>query len=158
MASMPPGSRTTVDEPSKFAMQDYASVAMRTVDGVRITGFAIFHRASPSDSPANITLLYCHANAGNMGHRLPLASRIKNLAGVNVFMLSYRGYGLSDGTPSEKGLKIDAQTALDWILNHPELGSTKIIVYGQSIGGAVAIDLAARYKGYQILFRDNLKY
>jgi hypothetical protein len=59
-------------------------------------------------------------------------------------MLSYRGYGLSDGSPSEKGLRIDAQTALDYIIYDSCLGRSPIILYGQSIGGAVAIDLASR--------------
>lgn len=59
-------------------------------------------------------------------------------------MLSYRGYGLSSGQPSERGIRIDAQTALDWIRNHPVLKETLLVTYGQSIGGAVAIDLAAR--------------
>jgi len=71
-------------------------------------------------------------------------------AKCNVLMVSYRGYGLSEGTPSEKGFRIDSQTALDYLTSHPILGTSdkgpgsKIIIYGQSIGGAVAIDLAAR--------------
>ncbi|CAE6468488.1 unnamed protein product, partial [Rhizoctonia solani] len=60
----------------------------------------------------------------------------------NVLMLSYRGYGLSEGQPSEKGLKLDAQTAFDHILEHPILSKTRIVLYGQSIGGAVAFYLA----------------
>ncbi|CAE6485087.1 unnamed protein product, partial [Rhizoctonia solani] len=63
----------------------------------------------------------------------------------NVLMLSYRGYGLSEGQPSEKGLKLDAQswqTAFDYILEHTILSKTRIILYGQSIGGAVAFYLA----------------
>ncbi|KAJ3057334.1 hypothetical protein HDU99_007271 [Rhizoclosmatium hyalinum] len=63
---------------------------------------------------------------------------------MNVFMLSYRGYGKSDGVATENGIKIDSQAALDWIANHEELGKTKIVLYGQSIGGAVALDLASR--------------
>lgn len=75
-------------------------------------------------------------------------------------MLSYRGYGLSEGSPDEKGLKIDAQvynrcvnhfllnifnqTMLDYVREHPILKDTPLIAYGQSIGGAVAIDLVSR--------------
>ena len=58
-------------------------------------------------------------------------------------MLSYRGYGKSDGEPSENGLKTDAQEALNFLKSHPELNQTKIIVYGQSIGGAVSIHLTS---------------
>ena len=59
-------------------------------------------------------------------------------------MLQYRGYGLSTGNPNEKGLMIDAQTGLDYIRERPELRGTKIVIYGQSIGGAVSIGLASR--------------
>lgn len=59
-------------------------------------------------------------------------------------MLSYRGYGLSTGSASEVGIRIDAQTALDYLKRHPVLKDTIIIVYGQSLGGAVAIDVASR--------------
>ena len=55
-------------------------------------------------------------------------------------------YGKSQGAPSEKGMKIDAQTALDYLVSHPELKKTRVVVYGQSIGGAVAIDLASKNK------------
>lgn len=59
-------------------------------------------------------------------------------------MLSYRGYGKSEGTPNEKGLRIDAQTMLDFVREHDILKDTPLIAYGQSIGGAVAIDLVSR--------------
>jgi fermentation-respiration switch protein FrsA (DUF1100 family) len=62
--------------------------------------------------------------------------------GYNVFMLEYRGYGLSSGDPNEKGLTIDAQCALDYIRNRKDLSTGKIVIYGQSLGGAVAIGLA----------------
>lgn len=90
------------------------------------------------------TVLFLHANAGNMGHRLPLAAVFFKRFGCNVIMLSYRGYGFSTGSPNERGIKIDTQTTLDYIRSHPALSSTVLVAYGQSIGGAVAIDLAAR--------------
>ena len=61
----------------------------------------------------------------------------------NVLLLEYRGYGLSGGTVSEEGIKIDAQTALDYLLDRKDLQSKDIYIFGRSIGGAVAIDLAA---------------
>ncbi|KAI8385021.1 Alpha/Beta hydrolase protein [Radiomyces spectabilis] len=59
-------------------------------------------------------------------------------------MLSYRGYGLSEGRPTEKGLQMDAQAVLDYIQRHPILRHTRLIAYGQSLGGAVAISLVSR--------------
>jgi fermentation-respiration switch protein FrsA (DUF1100 family) len=89
-------------------------------------------------------VLMFHGNAGNIGYRLPIAKILENELRCNILMLQYRGYGLSSGNPNEKGLMIDAQTGLDYIRQRQELRNTKIVVYGQSIGGAVAIGLVAR--------------
>jgi len=62
-------------------------------------------------------------------------------------MLEYRGYGLSTGNPHEAGLAIDAQTGLDYIRSRDDLKGNKIVVYGQSLGGAVSLDLVAKNKG-----------
>jgi fermentation-respiration switch protein FrsA (DUF1100 family) len=85
-----------------------------------------------------------HGNAGNIGYRLPIAKILSEEMGCNVLMLQYRGYGRSTGTPNEKGLTIDAQTGLDYIRQRSELKHTKIVIYGQSLGGAVGIGLAAK--------------
>jgi fermentation-respiration switch protein FrsA (DUF1100 family) len=84
-----------------------------------------------------------HGNAGNIGHRVPIAKAVQDTLQCNVFMLEYRGYGMSTGVPDEAGLKIDAQTGLDYLRHRPETRNTKIVVYGQSLGGAVAINLVA---------------
>lgn len=85
-----------------------------------------------------------HGNAGNIGHRVPIAKVLEENLGCNVLMLEYRGYGMSSGTPNENGLMIDAQTGLDWIRNDKETKGNKIVIYGQSLGGAVAIQLVER--------------
>jgi len=92
----------------------------------------------------DVTILMFHGNAGNIGHRLPIAKVLANDLYCNVLMLEYRGYGLSTGNPGEKGITIDAQTGLDYIRNREDLKKTKIVVYGQSLGGAVAIGLVGR--------------
>ena len=85
-----------------------------------------------------------HGNAGNIGHRVPIAKVLEEHNGCNVFMLEYRGYGMSTGAPDEKGIMIDTQTGLDYIRNNKETQGTKIVVYGQSLGGAAAIQLVSR--------------
>ncbi|KAF8519776.1 Alpha/Beta hydrolase protein, partial [Hysterangium stoloniferum] len=98
------------------------------------------------------TVVMFHGNGGNMGHRVPLAHVFYKGFRCNVMMVSYRGYGHSEGSPSEKGIRIDAQTALDYLTSHPVFNSpqgdaehvSNIIIYGQSIGGGVGLDLAAR--------------
>ena len=91
-----------------------------------------------------MTILMFHGNAGNIGHRVPIARILEENLGCNVLMLEYRGYGLSTGTPDEEGLKLDAQTGLDFLRQYDETKDAKIVVYGQSLGGAVAIDLVAK--------------
>lgn len=86
------------------------------------------------------------ANAGNMGHRLPILQRIAELLPANFLIISYRGYGESEGSPEEGGMRRDAQAALDYLLGAraKQIDAARVVVYGQSIGGAVAIDLTAR--------------
>jgi fermentation-respiration switch protein FrsA (DUF1100 family) len=141
---LPMGSRTEdgFPRPSSFGIQDYKELKLHTTDGEILSAF--FIRPSNKSRSINTTVLMFHGNAGNIGHRVPIARMIEENTGCNVLMLEYRGYGLSTGTPDEKGLKIDAQTGLDWIRNDPETKNSNIVVYGQSLGGAVAIDLVAK--------------
>ncbi|GAA5956380.1 hypothetical protein JCM10213_000556 [Rhodosporidiobolus nylandii] len=142
-ANLPSGSRTDVPQPSDFGMP-FEAVDLTTPDGVRLKAFLIKYEQGGTKAEERPTVLLLHANAGNVGHRLPIAKVFWQKMRCNVFALSYRGYGHSEGSPSEKGLKLDSQTALDYLLSHPELEKTPIFLYGQSIGGAVAIHLASQ--------------
>lgn len=81
-------------------------------------------------------------NAGNIGHTLPIAKILYHEFGYHVVTFSYRGYGLSTGTPSETGIKTDAVCVLRYLADHPVLGATKLVLYGRSLGGAVALYFA----------------
>ncbi|KAI0777406.1 alpha/beta-hydrolase [Trametes elegans] len=159
-SAFPPGSRTEVPVPTDFGLP-YQDLPLVTPDNVTLRCYLLTQRkempfvgALPVDSDESETdeeftarrptVLMFHGNGGNVGHRIPLAKVFYVKMRCNVLMLSYRGYGLSEGSPSEKGICIDAQCALDHILAHPTLSRTPILVYGQSIGGAVAIDLVSR--------------
>ena len=85
-----------------------------------------------------------HGNAGNIGHRVPIARVLQEHLACNILMVEYRGYGLSTGTPDEAGLMIDAQTGLDYVRHRAETRDSKIVIYGQSLGGAVGIQLVAK--------------
>jgi fermentation-respiration switch protein FrsA (DUF1100 family) len=139
---MPPNARTDVPRPSQFGIKDFEELVIPTNDGEKLSAFYI--RGPRRGKFSNHTILMFHGNAGNIGHRLPVARMIINYIGCNVFMLEYRGYGLSTGEPDEKGLMVDAQTAIDYLRNRAETRSHKLIIYGQSLGGAVAIKLVAK--------------
>lgn len=137
--AIPPDARTNVPRPSQFGIASSEELYLPTPDGESLSAFLI--RPSDARARSNITILMFHGNAGNIGHRLPIAKILEEALGCHVLMVEYRGYGLSTGTPNEKGLQIDAQTAIDYVRRRPELRGTKIVVYGQSLGGAVGIYL-----------------
>ena len=87
------------------------------------------------------TVIFAHGNAGNISDRLFKIKFFYDL-GLNVFIFDYRGYGKSEGRPSEAGVYLDAQAAYDYLLARPEVIKQNIILYGASIGGVVAVDLA----------------
>ncbi|MDY7003202.1 MAG: alpha/beta fold hydrolase [Cyanobacteriota bacterium] len=98
----------------------------------------------PTLADACGTVLYLHGNGSNVSENLEQAYRWLKL-GFNVFLFDYRGYGRSSGPfPNEERVYEDAQVALDYLLNQRGLDPRDIIVYGHSLGGAIAIDLAAR--------------
>jgi fermentation-respiration switch protein FrsA (DUF1100 family) len=107
------------------------------VDKVKLHGWFI-----PNEG-ARRTILILHGNGGNIEHRLSWISWLHNL-GVHVFIFDYRGYGKSEGKPFEAGLYRDAQAAYDWWLRERQPKGEKLILLGESLGGAVAVNLAAR--------------
>ncbi len=104
-------------------------------DGIQLQGFYI-----PQPDTDRV-MLYLHGNAGNASMRLADALRLAHL-GTNVFILSYRGYGKSNGSPSEAGLYLDGQSALHYLQSNLGFSLERTIILGRSIGSAVAIELA----------------
>lgn len=111
-------------------------VSIVAADGVKLHGWWVA-AATPE-----IATLFLHGNAGNVTHRM-MALRAIREAGSSVLMLDYRGYGKSEGSPSEKGLYRDAQAAYEWLLQKG-YAAQRIVLHGESLGSAVAVDLAAR--------------
>jgi hypothetical protein len=113
-----------------------SEVFLTTEDGVRIHAF---HLPAPA---ARRALLFLHGNAGNASHRLPNAELLRRL-GADVLLLEYRGYGRSEGRPDEAGLYADARAGLAYIEGELAFPERRVVVFGRSLGGAVAVDLAA---------------
>jgi fermentation-respiration switch protein FrsA (DUF1100 family) len=115
----------------------YEEVALVASDGVRIEGWFV-------PGPQPVTWLWFHGNAGNVGDRVQLIRELHEAVGASIFIVSYRGYGRSGGSPSEEGFYRDAQAALDYLLSRPDVDTRRIVYFGRSIGSAVAVQLAAR--------------
>ena len=116
---------------------EYEEIIVSTGDGVRISGWFI-----PSPAP-RATILLSHGNGGNISHRLDKIKVLNDLK-VNVLIFDYRGYGMSKGRPSEQGLYLDCEAMYRYLVNEKNTPPEKIIGYGESLGGAVIIDLAGR--------------
>lgn len=115
---------------------DYREVAFQTKDRINISGWYI-----PVDEEKGV-LIFCHGNGGNISYNLEYI-RILHSLSLSVFMFDYRGYGKSEGKPSEEGTYLDAAAAWDYLIQQGK-SPEKIIVYGQSLGGAVAAEIALR--------------
>lgn len=94
-------------------MQKYEEETLTAPDGVKLHAYTILQGADSGReeelAPKSPTILMLHANAGNMGHRLPIAKIFNRDLKANVVMISYRGYGKSEGKPTEKGIRQDAR-------------------------------------------------
>jgi fermentation-respiration switch protein FrsA (DUF1100 family) len=117
---------------------DAREVWLDTEDGVRIHAFFL-----PGAPDRDRAILFLHGNAGNASHRLPYAAEMARL-GSDVLLLDYRGYGRSQGTPSEAGVYSDARAGFAYLTAERGLPSRRVVLFGESLGGAVAIDLAAK--------------
>jgi fermentation-respiration switch protein FrsA (DUF1100 family) len=116
---------------------DYEDVTVTTNDGLQLTGWFI-----PS-AHSRDTILLSHGNGGNISHRLEKI-KILHALDLDVLIYDYRGYGRSSGKPSEDGLYRDAQVMYDYLIHERKIPVQRIIAYGESLGGAVAIDLAVK--------------
>ncbi len=129
--------RTITRTPDQLGLA-YEDVYYETADGALINGWFI-----PA-AGAEQTLLFLHGNAGNLSNRLEILKLFHEL-GLSIFIIDYRGYGRSQGTPDEAGTYSDALGAWRYLTGTRGLSDRSIIVLGRSLGGAVATWLAARH-------------
>jgi len=118
---------------------DYEEVFFETQDGLKLNGWFV-----PAKD-AHCTVLYFHGNAGNISLRTEIA-RLFHLKNFDFFIIDYRGFGKSQGSPHEKGTYLDALAAYEYLVKVKGVPAEKIAIYGKSLGAAVAIDLASKKK------------
>ncbi|MCC5883857.1 MAG: alpha/beta hydrolase [Halomonas sp.] len=114
----------------------WQQVDLITEDGVNLDAWWI-----PTDRPRG-SLLFLHGNAGNISHRLDSIQQFHRL-GLSVLILDYRGYGRSEGRPSEAGTALDARAGWRWLTEQAGAPADEIVLFGRSLGAAVAAELAA---------------
>lgn len=124
--------------PPPASYQDNREI-LKLASGEDITISAIYLR-HPKPS---YTILFAHGNAEDLGNITPVLQKLYSL-GFSVFAYDYRGYGTSQGSPSEGNAYRDIDTAYNYLTQMLRIPSERIIVYGRSVGGGSAVDLAAR--------------
>ena len=127
-------SRNLVETPAAWGLK-YEEVYLNSSDGVRLHGWYLPHHQ------AEDVVLFLHGNGGNISHR-GASIEIFNRIGLNVLIIDYRGYGKSEGAPGEQGFYEDARTAWRYLIEQCGFESEQIILFGRSIGAAVATKLA----------------
>jgi len=136
-AQNPPGYRS----PSEYDIP-FETHMIESTDGVAVHSWLLLH---PNSKEKQLpTIVFFHGNAGNVGIRVPNAAELYKLE-ANVLQVEYRGYGESTPEyikPTEPGIKADAEAAFDFISGHPQIDPSKIIIFGRSLGGAVAFHVA----------------
>ncbi len=127
---------------------EFEEVTIRTKDDIEISAWFI-----PSKDERAV-VLFCHGNAGNISHRLD-SIRIFNELGLSVLIFDYRGYGKSKGSPTEEGTYLDAEATWDYLVNTKGYSPDKIVLFGRSLGGAVAVETALRVKAGAIIIESG---
>lgn len=118
----------------------YEDARFTAADGVQLHGWFV-----PAAGESADTLVWFHGNAGNIGDRIDNLLLITRRLSVNVFIFDYRGYGNSDGKPSELGLYADGEAALAYLRARGDVDMNRLTLFGRSLGCAVAVELATRH-------------
>ncbi len=128
---------------------DYEDVTLQAEDGVHLHGWYI-----PDQQSENV-LLFFHGNAGNISHRRESIELFHRL-GLNVFIIDYRGYGQSEGSPGEQGLYRDANAAWRYLVEEKGFDPGNVIIFGRSLGGAVAAKLASGVQARGLILESTM--
>jgi len=132
--------------PDELGM-DFEDVVFKTEDGLRLNGWYI-----PAEN-SQFTVLFCHGNGGNMTHRLDSINIFCNL-GLSCFIFDYRGYGNSEGKTNEEGTYLDAMAAYKWLTKEKKISPDDIIIFGRSLGGSIAAQLAAKVEARSLIIES----
>ena len=127
----------------------YDDASLTTEDGVRLHGWFV-------PGQGEITWLWFHGNAGNISHRLENLKQLHERLDVNILLFDYRGYGQSQGAPSEKGTYLDADAALAYLRSRQDVNADRIVYFGRSLGAAIAVDLAHHEPPYGLILESSL--
>jgi hypothetical protein len=138
-----------VPTPGEIGLTGVEAVIFETSDGLTLSGWFV---PAPGTSP-RVTVLVFNGNAGNRAHRGPLAAALHR-HGLQVLLFDYRGYGGNPGTPTKRGLSADSRAARAYLAGRPDVDRSRIVYFGESLGTAVAVDLAVEHPPAALVLRS----
>jgi fermentation-respiration switch protein FrsA (DUF1100 family) len=138
-----------VPTPGEIGLTGVEPVSFETADGLWLNGWFV---AASGTSP-RVTVLVFNGNAGSRAHRGPLAAALHR-HGLQVLLLDYRGYGGNPGAPTEDGLAADSRAARAYVAGRPDVDASRIVYFGESLGTAVAVDLAVEHPPAALVLRS----
>ncbi len=136
-----PGAPSALPAPTTLGFPDGERISVQTSDGVELRGWYLPPNPRPESGSRAPGLIWFYGNMETIEGIAPILSRFRP-PGVGVLVLDYRGYGASAGEPTEQGVYRDAEAAWQYLSTRPGVDSTRIAVYGRSVGSAVALYLA----------------
>ncbi|MCY7332217.1 MAG: alpha/beta hydrolase [Pseudanabaena sp. CAN_BIN31] len=131
-------SKDVIETPETVGIK-FTNVQIKTKDNVNLTAW--FVPAKDNDRIGKGVILFCHGNGGNISNRVSYLPIFKEL-GLATFLFDYRGYGKSEGSPTESGTYSDVEAAWQYLTQEKQIPPQKIIIYGESLGGAIASYIA----------------
>lgn len=131
---------------AESAIQDIQAVQVETADGLTLESWY----SPPKDTMPTIVMF--HGNAGNHGMR-SYSMRPFADAGYGIMLASYRGYGGNPGSPSEQGLYADGRAHMEWLMETAKTPPEKIVLYGESLGSGVAVQMAGEYDAAALILQ-----
>ncbi|MBE3064993.1 MAG: alpha/beta hydrolase [Spirochaetes bacterium] len=138
-----------VPTPGELGLTGVEPVTFETIDGLGLSGW-FFAASGPSP---RVTVVVFNGNAGNRAHRAPLAAALRR-HGLQVLLVDYRGYGGNPGAPSKNGLAVDGRAARAYLAGRPDVDRSRIVYFGESLGTAVAVDLAVEHPPAALVLRS----
>jgi fermentation-respiration switch protein FrsA (DUF1100 family) len=142
-----------VPAPSRVGLSEVEEVTFGTSDGITLRGWFVSGLGRGDSRTPPVTMIVFNGNAGNRAYRAPLASALRR-HGVSVLLFDYRGYGDNPGIPTQRGLGVDGRAARAYLLTRPDVDPTRLVYFGESLGTAVAVDLASEHPPAALILRS----
>ena len=139
--------REITNTPEDLGMY-FEEVYFPAADGTKLHGWYI-------PGKGDDTIVWFHGNAGNISNRVYNIMLLYQHVGANLFIFDYRGYGLSEGKPSEKGMYSDGEGVLEYLRSRDDIDAERLVLFGRSLGGCIVAELSMRHRAKAVIIESS---